>query len=280
MNNLIWLASYPKSGNTWVRILLESILLNEGEAVDINNLKLAQPGSILRDEFNQFLGFDSSDLSLEESWHYKRLFFMQKSNSSKEDIFLKTHDSNLQLTDGTDLIPATATKMAIYIVRNPLDVIPSLASHFGVTLNTSIAKLNSTGFNASNDQELYYTTAVYTKIDTWSNHVASWLFDSAFPVHLIRYEDLHVQPLKTLSNLLESIGRPDCIKYISKAVANSDFSNLASFEKKNGFLETSVLSKQFFRKGKVNSWKEELNDKQVDTIISSHEEIMKKLKYL
>jgi hypothetical protein len=280
MKNLIWLASYPKSGNTWMRILLESILLYKGEGADINKLKLVQPGSVNRSEFNQFLGFDSSDLSLEESWNYKRLFFMQKWSQSKETIFLKTHDSNLKLIDGTELIPTTVTKMAIYIVRNPLDVVSSLANQYDVNLDVSIGKLNSIGFNALNNEEIYCTTSVYTKMDTWSNHVASWLFGASFPVHLIRYEDLHQAPFKTLSNLLEAIGRSDCIQYINKAVENSDFRILASIEKEKGFSEASVLSKQFFRKGEVNSWKKELNKIQIDSVIASHKNMMKRLNYL
>ena len=279
MKNLIWIASYPKSGNTWIRILLESILLHKGEEVDFNNLELVQSGDIRRDEFNYFLGFDSSDLSLEESWRYKRLYFEQKSLLSKKELFIKIHDSNLKLKDGSDLIPQRGTKTVIYIVRNPLSIVSSLANHYGISKDTSIARMNSKGFIDLNINEPFYNTALYSEMDTWSNNVSSWLGSSSFPVQLIRYEDLHQQPIEILTNLLKSLNRNDCIQYISKAIENSSFSKLATKEQQNGFSEASLLSKQFYRKGKVDSWKKELNDKQIAKVIADHGTVMKKLNY-
>ena len=65
MKNIVWLASYPKSGNTWLRILMDSILNKNGETVDINKISLANLGFLSRQRLDEFLEFDSSSLSVE-----------------------------------------------------------------------------------------------------------------------------------------------------------------------------------------------------------------------
>ena len=39
---IVWLASYPKSGNTWVRIFLNSLFYSNTSVSDINNLKIGE----------------------------------------------------------------------------------------------------------------------------------------------------------------------------------------------------------------------------------------------
>jgi hypothetical protein len=279
--NIVWISSYPKSGNTWIRILLESLLYKNGGRVDLNQMKIRGSSKIKRYEFNSFFGLDSSDLTLEETWEYKREYLTYLAKNENERVYIKTHNANLILNSGKRLIPNEITSSAIYIVRNPLDVVGSLANHNGYTFDHSIAEMNQKHhFNHKEGDLPRCTTQLYAIKDTWSNNVESWLSNPEFPVHLIRYEDLIEKPIETLSLLLSSLGIEIRESVVKEAVCNSSFDTLSTYENEVGFLERPHLSKSFFRRGKAGTWKTELNDRQIERVIKDHSSVMTKMGYL
>ena len=133
--NIVWIASYPKSGNTWFRTFI-SCLLNEAEA-DINKIDSDGIASS-RSPFELCTGLDSTNLTVQEIAALRPAVYDMLSATLRKDLWIKAHDACHMLPDGTPLFPATATKTACYLMRNPLDVAVSFASHNGATLDKTI----------------------------------------------------------------------------------------------------------------------------------------------
>lgn len=281
MKNLIWLASYPKSGNTWLRILLESVINNKGNTVDINQLSLSNFSFIPRFYFDEFLELDSTELTISETSHFKRAYYIHLSEQLKTDTFLKTHDANISLkANDLHIVPPEVTKLVIYIVRNPLDVTASFANHFGINIDEAIVCMQNEGFTLFRTRG-GITSNVDQVITDWSSHVTSWLDDRNLPVLLVKYEDLLTRPVETLMRVVKGIQKTNTDQdLVEKALENHNFSNLAKQESESGFQEKSVHSPVFFRKGKADSWKEELTNEQVNRIIQAHGSVMTSLGYL
>ena len=274
---ITWISAYPKSGRTWLKILIESILFSNGEILSINNLKIIKSSNIGRYKFDEIFGVKSSDLTLEETWEFKRKYYLNEFNTKNE--FILTHDENLIMTNGKRFFPEEITESVIHIVRNPLAIVPSLANHFRVSINESIQILASP--NIHTGKEIYPSTSdVYAKSGSWSSHVHSWVNDSPYPIYLVRYEDLVENPLPILNDLFQFLGQEIEESIIQKAIDNSTFQKLSNAEEIDGFREKPSTSAKFFRKGKVNAWKEELTLEQENRVINNHEEMMIQMGYL
>jgi hypothetical protein len=105
VKHLIWLASYPKSGNTWLRILLNSILQHGGKPVGINQINTASLRIMQRQQFDEFLEFDSGELTTSETIFFKRKYYLEYGLKATEDIFIKTHEANVTVDKSEHLIP-------------------------------------------------------------------------------------------------------------------------------------------------------------------------------
>ncbi|MBL4707304.1 MAG: sulfotransferase domain-containing protein [Flavobacteriales bacterium] len=277
--NVVWISSYPKSGRTWLKILMESILLYEGESTAINDLKVASTTTIKRDSFDQYFGLKSSDLTLEETWEYKRKYYLNMGISKKSKSFILTHDENLILENKKRLFPLEVTQSVIHIVRNPLSIVASLANHLKISIDESIEIMNSSSIQ--NPKNAFpATTTVYSKIGSWSSHLKSWINNAPYPVQLIRYEDLVENSLAVLKELFRFLNHEVSEEIVLRAIENTSFQKLALIEKAIGFKEKPSTSAGFFRKGKIDSWKEELTNKQIERVMKDHEAMMRKMGYL
>lgn len=277
MRNLIWIASYPKSGNTWMRILLDSALNKNGAEVDINEINFAESGFLGRQQFDEFLEFDSSYLNIEETRAFKKKYFENLSAVSDSDTFIKTHDANIALSDHSYLIPENITKLAIYVVRNPLDIVASLANHNGITNDEAIAMLLDKGRTEFRSPK-GITSNVDQFVSSWGCHVLSWL-DSNLPFFSVRYEDMLQNPEGTLSQVCHLLGKDISKETIRNAVDNNSFEVLKEKEVKEGFKEKSFSSNRFFRRGKAGGWKNELTREQAEVVIKDQKSVMKRLGY-
>lgn len=275
--DIIWLSAYPKSGRTWLKILLNSIIYNNGNAVDLNQLKIKKGTIIKRIHFDRLFGIPSTDLTLAETLEYKRKLFLSFENSNPN--YILTHDENILFSDGGRLFPESISKSGVHIVRNPLSVVASLANHLGISIDESIAVLNSPTVSLGN-KDFPITTNVYSKTGSWSTHINSWIKNTPYPVHMLRYEDLVLETRKTLNELLHFLELKVEDSTILRAIENSTFKKLASAEHNNGFIEKPATSKGFFRKGKIDGWKEELTEKQIKKVIDNHGDLMQKLGYI
>jgi hypothetical protein len=276
--NIVWLASYPKSGNTWFRFFL-SALLSEADEVDVNGLKTDGIfGS--REIFNAFTDLDSRYLYDEEVKQMLPHVYQQLSNEVYKPQYIKVHDACTLNKVKQPIIPVEATKAAVYIIRNPLDIVASFAHHMGTTIDEAVKQMNSSNASlATQRNNLNTTTQLKQTILSWSEHVESWTTHPSFPVLVIRYEDMLSSPLETFTKAVAFMGINTDPQRINVSIIASDFNKLRQKEDENGFKEKTPQAKRFFRSGSAGNWINELTKEQAVSIIHHHGHIMKKYGY-
>ena len=284
----IWLASYPKSGNTWMRVLLANLAADGDQAVDINRL----PGGIAsaRAPFDRLTLIDSSLLShaeidaLRPRVHAAQAAGDVASDDDEERVadlpvrFVKVHDAYVRTSNGEALLAgAHAASGAIVIVRDPRDVAPSLANHSRFGIDEAIAFMNDAGacFSGRTDRA---HLQLRQRLLTWSAHIASWLSQTDIPVHLVRYEDLQADPVATLRAALDFAQHQASDAAIGRAVRLSAFDGIAAQERQSGFRE-APSQRRFFRRGTAGAWRDELTPAQVARIEEDHAAMMRQLGY-
>jgi hypothetical protein len=274
---IVWLASYPKSGNTWFRSFLTA-LLKEKE-VDLN--QMVTDGIFSgKNYIENVLDLNADYLSRTQIESYQRIAFNYLSDTSKKQLFIKIHDAfTFSENDGLPLIPEQPTQIAIYFVRNPLDVALSLANHIGKSVEKAIEKfiVNSSGGFAT--LQNFANTQFHQPLGTWSMHVESWLTKPKFPVHFMRYEDMKAKPFETFKAAIQAIGLNYNDEQIKFAIEETKFEKLQKKEQEKGFKEKQIPASNFFFKGQVGRWKEELSSEQIEKIRQANEPMMRHFGY-
>lgn len=276
MSEIFWLASYPKSGNTWLRMFLANLLRDDGHPVDLDSPDLARQRSNNTQIFDDAAGVEASDLTEEEVERFLPRVFRHLARISPQTLFLKTHAAYGFLPHGEPLIPSDVTAGAIYILRNPLDVAISFA-HYSVLPVDRIVEAMATGYCASPNRSI---GILNPRLPPWSEHVLSWSEGPPFPVHPVRYEDMQERPLETFSALARFCGLPSDAGNVERALRHSSFARLRAQEQERGFAERPEFTSAFFREGKANIWKGALSDSQVARIVDRHEAVMRRFGYL
>lgn len=276
--NIIWLASYPKSGNTWFRIFLSNPFSDSPLPVNINNLT-ETPISSNREIIDSYLGMHSSELTVDEIDKLRPEVFRKFSDETEGIAYLKTHEAWTLNSRGLPLFPEEITKGVIYIIRNPLDVAISYSFHNGESIDNTIALLNNdlSKLGERNDRLNFQTQQILT---SWSNHVTSWTDDSKLPVYVIRYEDMLDHPQEIFKSALDFLNLEYEDSEIIRAINNSSFDTLKAMETMEGFKERSMHSEAFFRKGRANDWETELSLAQISEIVRNNESSMIRFGYL
>jgi len=277
---IIWLASYPKSGNTWVRIFLNSLFSKVNET-NINEIKITQ-----FPQRKDFEGFTNNIDDLQEFVKYTLTSQIRINLDNKIKIF-KTHNAYWKTGDNffTD---TDNTLGCIYIVRDPRNVITSIKNHFNKkNINKALDFLKDERkvIGALNKPEL--EADIPTVISSWKNHYNSWKKLKTNYL-LIKYENLLSRPEEEflkITNFLEKIANLKFEKNsISKSVANSDFKILKKQEENIGFIEAQKDERgnpiKFFNLGPENNWKILLDAKIIKEIENSFESEMIELGYL
>lgn len=279
MVKIFWLASYPKSGNTWMRILLNNYLRNAPEPTDINKL---QGGAIAsaRLWFDEWAGVEAAALDDATIERLRPGVYRCIARDEQETLYMKVHDAWGRTDRGEGLFPADVTGGVIYILRNPLDMAASCAHHWGLSVEQAVENLCNPDY-ASSRSLGDMTDQLRQKMGSWSSHVQSWLDESDLPVHLVRYEDMKRDPEAFFGEVVRFCGLPWDAERVSRAVAFSDFSELQRQENAKGFNERSPKAPGlFFRRGQAGSWREELPAHLVQRLIDVHGETMRRFGYL
>jgi aryl sulfotransferase len=284
----IWLASYPKSGNTWMRVLLANLGIGDDQPADINNLALRGGIASARERFDQVTLIDSGLLTLEESDALRPQVYETLADDPCDDEgapqmdgavrFIKAHDAYSRTSSGEPLLGgARAAAGAIVIVRDPRDVAPSLAHHSQFSIDEAIAFMDNADacFCGRRDRQ---HRQLRQRLLTWSGHVKSWLDQTDIPVHLVRYEDLQAEPANTLRAALAFARIEAADGQIERAVRQSTFGNLVAQERDRGFREAPP-QRRFFRRGESGAWRDELDMPQVASIENAHMSMMRRVGY-
>lgn len=275
MPGIIWLASYPKSGNTWLRAFLANYMRNAQQPLPINDL----PNHILGDNmlvhYQQYSGKPADAITPEAVAKLRGPVHRWMAASRGEDVFVKTHNL-IAKVGGVPLITPEATAGALYVVRNPFDVAVSFAHHYQVTLERAVESLCDDNYflPAQSGQLEQY-------LSSWSRHVRSWTEAPGLTRHVMRYEDMKAAPLKAFGGLIQFLGLPKEMERLKRAIRFSDFEELKRQESQGRFVESRPDGKTpFFRDGRAGQWRDLLTPAQVERLVEAHRPTLIALRYL
>lgn len=273
MGKIIWLASYPKSGNTWLRAFLHNFLRNPDEPFDINELSRFCSHDSSAHKYKEIAGRPTGNMTKEEIAQLRPKVHEAMTKVYPDNVFAKTHNA-LMMDRGTPTITMECTAAAIYVVRNPLDVAISLAHHTSQSIDKAISELAQVS-ETDNTDEL-----VYEHRGSWSDHVLSWTRQPHAGLHVMRYEDAVADPMKAFAGVVRFLGLPVPPERLEKAIRFSSFDSLKAQEEEKGFAERYDGQEIFFRAGKAGQWREALTGDQVQRIIARHGKQMARFGYV
>lgn len=278
MSGFFWLASYPKSGNTWLRLAL--LCLKEGRAVDFSVRSDFAPVAAGRAGFDLALGIESSDLTPEEILELRPRFYEVQAENVAEPQFRKVHDAWTLTAAGEPLFPPSVTLGSLCIVRDPRDVAVSFAHHSGDEINKVIRNMGNAHAKLAPQRDRL-SDQLPQILGDWSSHVAGWLAaPGARPALLVRYEDMQADAARELRRVADYVGWPVTADAIASAVQNTRFERLRAAEDRQGFRERSPLAARFFRQGRAGGWRSVLTAPQAASIEATHGAMMRRLGYL
>jgi hypothetical protein len=274
MGNIVWLASYPKSGNTWIRAFLANLIANRSDPVPLNDLAHYCEDEARPELFSTAAGRPSTELGIDEIAALRPRVHALIASNARGTRFVKTHNGAGSL-DGHPLHNPEVTAGAIYVVRNPLDVAVSMTHHFGLSLDEAIERLANEEVATLNDAMF-----VMQFLGSWSQHVRGWADQAGERVLVLRYEDLVEKPAKHFAKVARLVGIGQDRARIERAVKHAAFGTLSSLERKHGFVEASDKASRFFRSGRMNQWREAMGREQVARVVDAHREMMLRFGYV
>ena len=271
----IFLASYPKSGNTWMRSIIGN-LYNFDKEFSLKILKSIPLLSIKKnfDKFENKIYSDNNVLHFD--WVSRNIIECQKilNNKSNHLNIFKTHSvRHKKFTN------ETVNAGFIYIIRDPRDVAVSFKNFSGKSMDKIINELLFEKTNIIN------TNGAHELLSTWELNVLSWLNYNTVPRLIIRYEDLKLNIKEIVIKVIEFLNKTHRINLnlsdadIDQIIENTSFNNLKKIEDKYGFDESSKHS-SFFRTGTSNQWKDILSKTQLQLIENNLQTLMKHFNYI
>lgn len=276
-SGIYWLASYPKSGNTWFRAFLRNLQADKDEPVDINELNTGAIASA-RGWLDEVLGFDTAELTPDEVERLRPKVY--RWHLTSEGIgYHKIHDAYTLTVDGEPVVSREATLGALYIIRNPIDVAPSLANHWHCSLDQAVNNLCQSKMAVCNTRKAL-TDQVRQKMGSWAEHVTSWVDAPNLNIEVIRYEDMLTKSRETFTRAAKFLELPTEPDRIAKSIEFSDFKELSRQELEKGFRERPQHAERFFRQGQIGDGKTKLTSEQIDRIIECNCDVMKRFGYL
>ena len=277
---IIWIASYPKSGNTWVRSFLTAYYFCDNGVFDINKLNR------IEDYPNkQFFKEQVKDGEIHNHWDESQKAILKK----KEIRFLKTHNSLIKAF-GNDFTKPEYSLGVIYIIRDPRNVITSVKNHNDFNSYDEALKFMQNENAVLSDYKHLKNYAKTTIINSWRINYQSWLRNNSFRKMAIKYEDMVKNPDQIFRNLIIFVNtickfnKDVDEKKLKNAIKSTDFKNLQSIENKGQFSENVYSLKdkrkiKFFYLGPDNDWRKQLNKELINKMNKYYEEDLKKLGY-
>jgi hypothetical protein len=279
---IIWLASYPKSGNTWVRSIISALMHTDDGVFKfelLNQIKQFPSKKYFKDFTNDFENIHE----IKKYWESAQDFI----NLDNKVKFFKTHHINCKIGPYS-FTSKKNTLATIYIIRDPRNLVNSISNHFSKSLEDSkkflFAPKIITKVEKENDLE---NDSLITLLGTWNEHYKFWKNNNENFL-LIKYEDLINNTNTELNKIIAFIKKFTLIKTDEvknkNIIKTTSFNYLQNLEEKDGFNEnaydTNDTKKKFFNLGPKNNWENILNKRIKDEIESKFYVEMKELGYL
>ena len=276
---IIWIASYPKSGNTWVRSLLSAYLYSNDGIFNFDLLKKINQFPS-KQYFKKFLKDFKDIKKVSDYW----IAAQDRINLfNDKPIFLKTH-SALCTLENNSFTNKNNTKAVIYVVRDPRNLITSLSHHYSMNMEKTyifiINKQQMTMVSEWGKDDF----GIASVLGNWSTHYKSWKNIKFAPTLVVKYEDLLNNTNNTFKSILNFLSRLMDIKIDEKKIINTvnscSFEKLVEKEKNEGFDEAVSSKKKFFYLGKKNNWQNLLNPEVEQKTREAFQKEMKELGYI
>jgi hypothetical protein len=262
---IVWLASYPKSGNTWLRIFLYHITrIMRGVPLEGNDLNRLDRSSVYEARlvplFEHFLKRPVTEVTWEDIVPIRPQVHAEIVRRAKQLMLVKTHLA-LVAVNGTPVINLGVTLGAVYVVRNPLD--------------DAVECMCLDGYRVP-----HTAIEVYEPWGSWRENVGSWTSTGQKTILPIRYEDMLSSPSKTFRAVTNHLGQNPTAAQLDEAIGLSSFERLSEIEKEVPFRERSRNAERFFRVGRAGQWQDKLNEAQVRRLVSFNHRYMRRFGYL
>ena len=280
MGKIVWLASYPKSGNTWLRFFLYAYFKldpDKDDRIDLNDpgLRYFSTQDVNKAWFEPFLDKPVAQMTPADAARHRRASHLKIAETAPGVVMVKTHNAFIA-DHGVHNVTAEATAGALYIVRNPLDVVSSLKDHFGhKSIGAAIRQLNSRGWRIPAD-----ANRAPNFVGSWSENVESWIGLRRAGVFPVRYEDMLAEPEKVFGWIIGVLGHDLDEAKLRWALDLTLFSRMQSAEAETGFEESPRGGPAFFRRGVAGGWRDALSAGQVKQIVEANYAMMRKFGYL
>ena len=276
---IIWLASYPRSGNTWTRAVINALMHivdDPGYAdLDLNAVHPWTAGENDVEHYTRMLGRPAFRAAPAEIAAMRPRVQADIANRAGRPVFVKTH--NAQAIDrGHPMVNPGATAGAVYLVRNPLDIAIYLSHFTGRSIDRTIDDMARPGFGLAGGRR--YVHSVW---GSWSENVGSWAGRPNPTTLVVRYEDMLEKPFEAFEAVARHVAIAATGEQLERALALARFDRLQAKEASDGFQEQpSYSTDRFFREGRAGQWQERLTQEQVARVIKAHHPFMRRFGYL
>ena len=282
---IIWLSSYPKNGNTWLRALISAYYYSDdGFFLGDQNLQNIQQFPVKKN----LEGFNFDPRKPGDSARYW-IPAQEKLNMDKKVKFLKTHSALVKLGQN-DFTNKKNTLGCIYIVRDPRNVIDSMSRHFQIDHNKALSVMQDEN-NFTYDFKKTDDYSDYQFISSWEKNYQSWKNNRLIPIKFLKYEDLLKETFFVFKEVVEFIDKLINNKKgfnrekAKNAVKSTSFENLKKIEENQGFSESIIARKDkkkipFFHLGPKNEWHRNFDSKFIKKINDIFQKNLNELNYL
>ena len=279
---IVWLASFPKSGNTWVRAMISSLIYSDNGVFNFEIIKKIQQFPNKK-HFEKFTDKYQNVQELKKFW----VAAQEQINLDKKIKFLKTHHINCKI-DEYPFTNKNNTLATIYVVRDPRSLVESFSNYYKINKDAAIKSITSKELVSGAGFIKNKQNNVFTIIGSWSDHYNSWTKANA-NLLILKYEDLLIDPLKELNKIIVFLKKFIIFNYndfkTQNIISSTSFENLEKMEKEIGFFEVADIENnqnkiKFFNKGKQNDWRKYLNENEIEYISSKFNYEMKELGYI